>query len=408
MATPEKKTKFSKKILAAIIILIVIVSVSVVVAEYSFLQNSEPQKSTQLSAISLLLVGSDGQTKTLNETDIAALESYTGSGGIRSHGNQISGVGTYTGVPVLTLVNLVGGIKSGETVTATATDNYTFTYDYNAVVNGQGFTTYDTSGSQKDAEQPLKLVLTYYYQGTVLSSEQGPLRMGILGSEGLVTQGNQWEKWVIKLQVNPADSPSPTSSSNMSPTPTPAATAAPTGAPTATPTSSPSVTPTPTPTNTASNVLLTVVAANGSKVTFTSDQLHALTSVSYAGGTKSGNGGLANYGVYTGVSLLTILSLAGGLTSSNTVQVTASDSYTTTYTYSQVNGQDIPMYDQNQNSVTPTQPVTLLVAYSLNGTALAHATSDDPGPLRIIAVGPNGYYMQGNLSPRMVVKIEIL
>jgi hypothetical protein len=54
--------------------------------------------------------------------------------------------------------------------------------------------------------------------------------------------------------------------------------------------------------------------------------------------------------------------------------------------------------------VTPTQPLTMIVAYYLNGTAIQL----DPGPLRTITVGPEGYYTTGSYSAKMVVKIEIL
>ena len=129
----------------------------------------------------------------------------------------------------------------------------------------------------------------------------------------------------------------------------------------------------------------------------------ALTSYSANGGTRSSSGTLSNYGLYTGVPILTLCDLVGGVTSSNTVKVTASDSYVSTYTYQQLNGQDITSYDSEGNVVTPSS-LTVIVAYHLNGAALPSGA----GPLRIIAVGPDGYYTSGNLSAKMTVKIEIL
>ncbi len=76
---------------------------------------------------------------------------------------------------------------------------------YNQIVNGQGFTTYDpVTGSEVASTQPVKLVLNYYLDGFALPSDDGPLRMGVLGSEGLLTQGNIWAKMVIQLKVNSA------------------------------------------------------------------------------------------------------------------------------------------------------------------------------------------------------------
>jgi hypothetical protein len=86
------------------------------------------------------------------------------------------------------------------------------------------------------------------------------------------------------------------------------------------------------------------------------------------------------------------------------VKITSSDNFTTTYTYSQLNGQGIATYDSAGNAVTPTQPLTMIVAYYYNGTSLASGV----GPLRTIAVGPEGYFTTGSTSARQAIKIEIL
>jgi hypothetical protein len=404
METPAKKGKLNTKLLTLIIAIIIIVSVSVVAAQYA-LSQQPAQKSSQLPTLLLTLVGSDGSTKTLTETDMAVLQSYTGSGGIRSHGNQISGVGSYTGVPVITLLNLVGGIKSGETLTATASDNYTMTYTYGAIVNGQGFTTYDSSGSQKDATQPLKLVLTYFYQDTALASDQGPLRMGILGSEGLITQGNQWEKWVIKLQVN---SEEPTA------TPTPTPTATPTATPTPTPTSTqtPTSTATPTPTQTSNPALpatqVQIIGATGTTVTVDQTNLASYTQTSGLGGKFKSVSGTFDYGTYAGVSMTTLLDLVGGMSSSQVLCVTGADGYAKNYTFSQVTGTGLTMYDPaTNNTVTPTHSVTMIVAYYYNGTTTNLPAYTDGSYLVTAFVGQDGYSTIANLYCKFVTKLQV-
>jgi hypothetical protein len=99
-----------------------------------------------------------------------------------------------------------------------------------------------------------------------------------------------------------------------------------------------------------------------------------------------------------------LCNLVGGVTSSNTVKVTASDAYTVTYTYAQINGQDIPTYNSAGTQVTASQPLTMVVAYYQNGAALPAGV----GPLRIMFVGPEGLYSSGSLNARLVVKIEVL
>jgi hypothetical protein len=395
-----KKGKLNKKLLASIIIIIVIVSISAVAAEYVLAQQPK-QQNNQLPAMSLTIVGSDKTTKTLTETDIAALESYTGSGGIRSHGNQISGVGSYTGVPVLTLLDLVGGIKSSETLTATASDNYTMTYTYDAVIHGQGFTTYDSSGSQKDATQPLQLVLTYSFEGSTLSSDEGPLRIGVLGSEGLITQGNQWEKMVVKLQVNsaePASTPSPTSKPTTKPTSSPT--------PTATPTATP--TPTLTPTLNLPATQVQIIGATGTTITIDQTNLASYPQTSGLGGKFKSQSGTFDYGTYTGTSITTLLDLAGGMNSSQVLCVTGADGYAKNFTYAQVTCTGLTMYDPaTNNTVTPTNPVTMIVAYYYNGTSTNLSSYTDGSYLVTAFVGQDGYSTTANLYCKYVTKLQV-
>jgi DMSO/TMAO reductase YedYZ molybdopterin-dependent catalytic subunit len=642
----KPKGKFNKKLLAAIAIIIIVIAAAAVVFEYTLLQ---PQ--SNLPAMTLTVVGADGQHKELNQKDIASLESYTANGGFKSSGGMIAAVGEYTGVPILTLCDLVGGISSDQTLTVTASDGYSMVYTYNQV-NGKDFTTYDpVTGSEATSTQPMKMVATYLKDGAALPSDEGPLRIGVLGSEGLLTEGHFWTKMVSKIEVtanvqdwtvtvkattdldmnrqsftadlnhfgvNYTDSsgnvwtgtalwrwvswsnynggvsnasldqgysvkivsgdgssatfddsevkmnddiivaaklngaaladpywpltmvgpdvPSAKMIKNIveiqiildshatSPTPTASPIASPS------PTASPSPSPTPVSWNlivngttavtmtkaqfedqvsgstqtytdssttwvgtplhrlvvwaqnngaisssaltsgyvvkvigtdgytkafndtridmntniivanqangTAlsgiyspltltgselsgkekvkgiaqiqiipiSHIQLTLVASNGTQVNLFSNDLLELPAYAANGGTRSSGGTLANFGTYTGVPILTLCNLVGGVTSSNTVKITGSDNFTSTLTFAQVNAQGIATYDSTGAQVTPTQPITMIVAYYVNGTSIPA----DPGPLRIMFVGTEGLYTPGSLNARLVVKVEIL
>ena len=199
MTSQTKPSRFSKKILAAIVIIIIVTSSAAALAEYVIItQPSNPK----LPSMSLTLVGADGQQKILTEKDIAALQSYTDKGGFKSSGGLIAATGTYTGVPITTLLNLVGGMTSDETLTVTASDGYSMVYTYNQVANAQDFTTYDPiTGSEKSPTQPMKVVATYLINGSALISGDGPLRIGVLGPEGLLTEGHFWTKMVTKMEI---------------------------------------------------------------------------------------------------------------------------------------------------------------------------------------------------------------
>ena len=151
--------------------------------------------------MTLTVIGANGQQVVLNETSMAALASYTGKAGFKSSGGYIAAVGDYTGVPVLTLLDLVGGITSDQTLTVTASDGYSMVYTYDQV-NGKDFTAYDPiTGSEAAPTQPMTLCVNYFQNGTALSSAEGPLRIGVVGPEGLLTEGHFWTKMTSKLEV---------------------------------------------------------------------------------------------------------------------------------------------------------------------------------------------------------------
>jgi DMSO/TMAO reductase YedYZ molybdopterin-dependent catalytic subunit len=152
--------------------------------------------------MNLTLVGLNGTQTTLNEVDIENLPSYESWGGFKNSLGNVGAFGNYTGVPLLTLCNLVGGITANNSLRITAIDNYTAALSYGQVVNG-AYITYDNSTRQQvPHNQSLTPILAYYYNGTLLSHDDGsPLRLVIVGPEGLLTDSILWVKWVAKLEV---------------------------------------------------------------------------------------------------------------------------------------------------------------------------------------------------------------
>jgi hypothetical protein len=151
------------------------------------------------------------------------------------------------------------------------------------------------------------------------------------------------------------------------------------------------------------SINVTLVAANGTSITLFANDLVSKTTLVANGGTRSSSGSLGNFGAYSGVSMVTLCNMVG-VTSSSSIKVTASDGYATTYTYGQLTGQGVATYDSTGAAVAATKPLTMILAYYLNGTAIASGT----GPLRTIIVGEEGLYTTGNVNAKMVVKIEIL
>ncbi len=195
------KSKFNKKLLAVAVIIIVVVAVVVSWQIYWRFSNATKSK-VILPPLSLTLIGTNRQQKILNSTELAALKSYTATGGY-SRGATIFG-GNFTGVPILTLLNLVGGITSNENVTVTGSDGYHVTFTYQQV-QGQGLNTYDpNTGTVVQPSQPLTVIIAYYCNGTSLASGTGPLTVAIVGPQGLFTPGEYWAYLLVKIEINPA------------------------------------------------------------------------------------------------------------------------------------------------------------------------------------------------------------
>lgn len=153
-----------------------------------------------LSPISLTIVGANGTQVVLNENDVAALPSYRAYGGYKNQLGIMKGLGNYTGVSLSTLCSLVGGLTNMSIVKVFAEDyNQTFTY---AQVNGD-FVTYDpVTGAEVSHSQPLVPIVAYYFNDVDISeSNGGPLKLAIVGPEGLVTNSTYWVKWVIRVEV---------------------------------------------------------------------------------------------------------------------------------------------------------------------------------------------------------------
>jgi hypothetical protein len=201
----ETKSRFNKKLLAIAVIIVVVVAI--VASWQIYLQSSNATKTKTnviLPALSLTLIGANGQQKILDSNDLAALKSYTAMGGYINDKKNTTYVGSFTGVPFLTLLNLVGGITNSEKVNVTASDGYQTTFTYQQV-QGQVLNTYDPSTrALVQPSQPLTVMVAYYSNGTELASGTGPLSVAIVGPQGLLTNGFWWAYLLVKIQVIPA------------------------------------------------------------------------------------------------------------------------------------------------------------------------------------------------------------
>ena len=184
--------------------MIVIVVVAAVVSWQIYGRSSNAKSKVVLPNLSLTLVGANGQQTVLNSSKLAALKSITATGGYNDTDTGTIYSGNFTGVPVLTLLNLVGGVTSGDNVTFTGSDGYQITYT-NQQVQGQGLNTFDpTTGATAQSTHPLTVIVAYYSNGTSIASGKGPLTVAVVGPQGLFTNGYWWAYLLVKIEVIPA------------------------------------------------------------------------------------------------------------------------------------------------------------------------------------------------------------
>jgi hypothetical protein len=121
-------------------------------------QPEEP--APELPELSLSLVALDGTETVLDESDIAGLSTVEYDGGLMTSSGAIQSLGKYTGVPLSTLYDMIGGITNETTVRITASDGYTAEFDSERIVENNGIILANIIDGQHLPEPywPLRLV----------------------------------------------------------------------------------------------------------------------------------------------------------------------------------------------------------------------------------------------------------
>ena len=135
--------------------------------------------------------------------DLRALSSVTGYGGYVSQSGTITGPFSCQGVALTNLLNTVGGISQGENVVFTSSDNYALTLSYDQITNGN-FNYYDTTGNPITPQTMPTLTLIYSENGTLLDKYFGPVELGMLSPQNILTDESLWAKMVTTITIIPA------------------------------------------------------------------------------------------------------------------------------------------------------------------------------------------------------------
>ncbi len=148
----------------------------------------------------VLTVTKGTQTKTFTMTELKALTQVSGYAGTKNKKGEITGPNPYKGVSLTSVLNAVGGISAGSSVKFTAKDDYSKTLTYDQISSGT-FTTYDATGTAVNPEKTPVVFVAYEANGQALDETTGPAQLAIMTCEKQVTDGSNFIKQLVKIEV---------------------------------------------------------------------------------------------------------------------------------------------------------------------------------------------------------------
>ncbi|MHA2359178.1 MAG: hypothetical protein ACXAB5_02810 [Candidatus Thorarchaeota archaeon] len=298
------------------------------------------------------IIGSDGTIENVTLTEMTEMSTITRNGSYQNSYGNVRGVGTYTGVLISDLVELVGGMLEDDSVRITASDGYSQTFDYSKVYPDAAV--WDVQGD---------MVLAYGYNDTIVPDYERGHQLIFLPEDGYYSNSD----------ANATTDPNPRAAGPQCIS------------------------------NVAEIKVLSglVVDIAGVVEGFKLREISEMVSISGEGGYKRSSGTISGPYDFTGVSVFDLLSGVATLPSNYTLTATAIDGWSSEYTKSVVEG--------TVNGYTPTgDPLeeiqsTMLLAYEEDGSSIA----DEDGPLRIVFINEDGNLTDGYRWVRQVVNLTI-
>ncbi|MEM5812326.1 MAG: hypothetical protein QW286_01280, partial [Candidatus Aenigmatarchaeota archaeon] len=278
-----------------------------------------------------------------------------------SYGN-IRGQGDYKGVRVADLIELVGGMTEEQIVTVRAIDGYCQNFTYSNVYPNES--QYQYQGD---------MVLAYQYNGTLIPDYQDGPRLMFLPEDGYFSNddanrtidpqfftgaaGPKLVSRVAKIIVAERPQPEPK---------------------------------------------ILFVTRGETQLSYSLTEIMQMPSISGLGGYKKSSGTIVGPFNYTGVTMQHILSLTGEPLVNYSIEVIATDNYTTYYNMTQIEGH-LLSYNATTGESAGVQNCTLIIAYRQDGMPIS-----DGGPLRIAVLNADGYVTDGHLWAKYVIRIRVI
>ncbi|MEW5748332.1 MAG: hypothetical protein AB1793_06065 [Candidatus Thermoplasmatota archaeon] len=353
--SPPKKAGISPTMKMAAVAAVVILLVAVPMGY--FILNQEEDEGADLS---VALTGKGGEDETV---DLAALEEMDFVEGISSYQNRFNnwkGLGTYGGVELRDIADLVGGMAEGDVMTVTASDGYCVNLSYEQVY----------ASTEYLAVQG-QIVLAYEFNGSLMSVEDWPMIAVLAPDEAFsnddfnatapegpefemqTSAGSLWVKTVANITIGVLEE---------------------------------------------HEVVLTVAGAT--TVDLTMYDLQSMDTVTSEGSFIKSTGTVEGPFEFTGVALRDLVDLvyAGD---DYSVEVVATDGYTMTYSNSQAENGTFEYYDPAGTSLG-TDDFTMVVAYAQDGLPLVDMV------LRIAIIDESAPITDGHFWAKYVRTVNVL
>jgi DMSO/TMAO reductase YedYZ molybdopterin-dependent catalytic subunit len=158
---------------------------------------------SRILQFTITLVALNGSEYVVNENTFEALQHVEYEGGLITSAGSIRDVSNYTGVLATVLCESIGGLSNETSLRVTASDDYSMVFTYDQITGD--FVTFDpVTGDEVNHTQPLHMFFAYLKNGAYLPESDGPIRLVVLGPEGLITEGHNWVKRVVKIEVRQA------------------------------------------------------------------------------------------------------------------------------------------------------------------------------------------------------------
>ena len=149
---------------------------------------------------------------------------------------------------------------------------------------------------------------------------------------------------------------------------------------------------------------LTLIGLNGTEATLEATDFEGMTPLEMVSGLLTSAGSISSIANYTGVPLEDVCDLVGGISSENSLRVTAADDYSMVFTWAELSGEFITFNPLTGDEVENNGNLTPCLAYFYDGEPM----SESSGPIRLVIMSEENLITEGHFWIKQVVKIEIL